>query len=315
MSNHSSYMPSLLFVVWSTDHVAQHAEAITRKIKKAASHLADVSIQGEPAVTVLVDDTVEEAFEEALVSLELDIEGRPLVEQSSVTESLSKQLSAWYRTLSHILSRIPSFDDEDNAPHLAQVMSVLLRAFNVMVPGVLQLSTLRPQNIIYLPELSINAVQDTRSLYTLADTYISSLTFAETVDLNVLRTAVRQYRHSGKPFPARFFCERIAQLVDISLTPLVSGNRPRSDVHATENAFDTALGEAMIALDARTKKRTQDGSPVRDNKKARRTSNETPMKPKENGETAANSETSGAAKLRALLDKTRNRWATETGGT
>ncbi|KAG8702889.1 hypothetical protein FRC08_003191, partial [Ceratobasidium sp. 394] len=30
MSNHSSYTPSLLFVVWSTDHVVQHAEAITR---------------------------------------------------------------------------------------------------------------------------------------------------------------------------------------------------------------------------------------------------------------------------------------------
>ncbi|KAG8783637.1 hypothetical protein FRC12_019492 [Ceratobasidium sp. 428] len=315
MSNHSSYMPSLLFVVWSTDHVAQHAEAITRKIKKAASHLADVSIQGEPAVAVLVDDTVEEVFEEALASLELDIEGRPLVEQSSVTESLSRQISAWHRALAHILGRIPTFDDEDNAFHLAQVISALIKAFNVMVAGVLQLCTLRPQNAIYLPEFHANAAQDTRSLYNLADTYTSSLSFAETVDLNVLRSAIRQYRHSGKAFPARFFCERLAQLVDIALTPLVSGNRPRPDVHAAENTFEAALADAMISLDARAKKRTQDGSPVRDTKKARLVSTDTPTKPKENGDTVANSETSGAAKLRALLDKTRNRWAThETEG-
>lgn len=31
MSNHASYVPSLLFVVWSTEHVAQHSEAIMRK--------------------------------------------------------------------------------------------------------------------------------------------------------------------------------------------------------------------------------------------------------------------------------------------
>ncbi|KAG8785247.1 hypothetical protein FRC12_017813 [Ceratobasidium sp. 428] len=314
MSNHSSYMPSLLFVVWSTDHVAQHAEAITRKIKKAASHLADVSIQGGPAVAVLVDDTVEEVFEEALASLELDIEGRPLVEQSSVTESLSRQISAWHRALAHILGRIPTFDDEDNAFHLAQVILALIKAFNVMVAGVLQLCTLKPQNAIYLPEFHANAAQDTRSLYNLADTYTSSLSFAETVDLNVLRSAIRQYRHSGKAFPARFFCERLAQLVDIALTPLVSGNRPRPDVHAAENTFEAALADAMISLDARAKKRTQDGSPVRDNKKARLVSTDTPTKPKENGDTVANSGTSGAAKLRALLDKTRNRWATETDG-
>jgi hypothetical protein len=32
MSNHASYTPSILFIVWSTDHVAQHSEAITRKV-------------------------------------------------------------------------------------------------------------------------------------------------------------------------------------------------------------------------------------------------------------------------------------------
>jgi hypothetical protein len=55
------------------------------QIKKAASHLADVSVQGEPAVAVLVDDTVQEVFQEGLESLELDVEGRALVEQSSIT--------------------------------------------------------------------------------------------------------------------------------------------------------------------------------------------------------------------------------------
>ncbi|KAG9122381.1 hypothetical protein FRC07_001288 [Ceratobasidium sp. 392] len=152
------------------------------------------------------------------------------------------------------------------------------------------------------------------SLYNLADTYTSSLAFAEAVDLNVLRSAIRQYRHSGKAFPARFFCERLAQLVDIALTPLVSGNRPRSDVYAAENAFEAALADAVISLEARAKKRTQDDSPVRDNKKARLVSADIPTKPRENGETGAKAETSGADKLRALLDKTRNRWATETEG-
>ncbi|QRW10012.1 SAC3/GANP domain protein associated with nuclear localization of protein [Ceratobasidium sp. AG-Ba] len=309
MSNHSSYTPSLLFVVWSTDHVAQHAEAISRKIKKAASHLADVSIHGEPAVAVLLDDTVEKVFEEALASLELDIEGRPLVKQSSVTESLSKQLSTWHRTLSQVLGRIPSFDDEDNAPYLAQAMAVLLKAFNAMVSGISQLLAINVEDTIYLPEFVYNHVHDTKSLYNLADSYIASLSFAEAVDLNVFRSSVRQYRHSGKPFPARFFCQRLVQLVDVALTPLVSGNRPRSEVYAAEQAFEAALGEATNALEARTKKRTQDESPVRDNKKARLVSSDSPSKIHENGE----SEGSGAAKLRALLEKTRNRWAAANG--
>lgn len=148
MSNHYSYTPSLLFVVWSTDHVAQHSEAISRKvcgeitfaktmiliarenqIRKAASHLADVSVHGEPAVAVLVDDTVETVFQDALASLDLDLEGRPLVEQSSITgtpdslrcaspfldffsDSLSKQIAMWHKMLAHVLGRIPTFDDE-----------------------------------------------------------------------------------------------------------------------------------------------------------------------------------------------------------
>ncbi|CAE6362545.1 unnamed protein product [Rhizoctonia solani] len=107
MSNHASYTPSLMFVLWSTDHVAQHSE-----LKQAASHLADVSIRGEPAVAVLVDETVEEVFKEALQSLELDIDGRQVVERSSVTESLSKQISMWHQSLSSVLSKIPTFDDE-----------------------------------------------------------------------------------------------------------------------------------------------------------------------------------------------------------
>lgn len=78
---------------------------------------------------MLVDDTVETVFEEALASLDLDLEGRPLVEQSSITgtptplrcvskianvfsDSLSKQIAMWHRMLSHVLGRIPAFDDE-----------------------------------------------------------------------------------------------------------------------------------------------------------------------------------------------------------
>ncbi|KAF8594696.1 hypothetical protein BDV93DRAFT_159130 [Ceratobasidium sp. AG-I] len=320
MSNHYSYTPSLLFVVWSTDHVAQHSEAISRKIRKAASHLADVSVSGEPAVAVLVDETVETTFQEALASLNLDLEGRSLVEQSSITDSLSKQISSWHRILSHVLSRMPTFDDEDNAPHLAQIISVLLKAFNSITDGILRLSSPQSQPAIHLPDFPAHIIQDTKSLYNLADSYTSSLTFPETVDLNVLRAALRQSRHSGRPFPARFFCERVAQLVDIALTPLVSGNRPRSEVYAAEQAFEAALADGVSALDARTRKRVPDESPTRDTKKARIAPDELPQKSNGRGHVTSEAtqpsappgETSGAAKLRALLDKTRNRWATDS---
>ncbi|QRW22820.1 SAC3/GANP domain protein associated with nuclear localization of protein [Rhizoctonia solani] len=241
MSNHASYTPSLMFVLWSTDHVAQHSEIITRKLKQAASHLADVSIRGEPAVAVLVDETVEEVFQAALASLELDIDGHQVVERSSVTESLSKQISVWHQSLSSVLSKLPTFDDE--------------------------------------------------------------------VDLNVLRTSLRQVRHSSRPFPARFFCERVAQLVDIAITPSVSGNRPRFEVAAAERVFESALQESLNALEARPKKRMQNESPVRDNKKARLSPRATPSDENVFSSPEPAIEISGAAKLRALLTKTRNRWA------
>lgn len=63
-------------------------------------------------------------------------------------------------------------------------------------------------------------------------------------------------------FPARFFCERVAQLVDIALTPLVSGSRPRAEVYATEQAFEAALADGVSTLDARTRKRVPDESPT-----------------------------------------------------
>ncbi|ELU40490.1 SAC3/GANP/Nin1/mts3/eIF-3 p25 family domain-containing protein [Rhizoctonia solani AG-1 IA] len=244
MSNHASYTPSLMFVLWSTDHVAQHSEIITRKLKQAASHLADVSIRGEPAVAVLVDETVEEVFQAALASLELDIDGHQVVERSSVTGISTIR----------VLSKLPTFDDE-------------------------------------------------------ADTYAASLSFCETVDLNVLRTSLRQVRHSSRPFPARFFCERVAQLVDIAITPSVSGNRPRFEVAAAERVFESALQESLNALEARPKKRMQNESPVRDNKKARLSPRATPSDENVFSSPEPAIEISGAAKLRALLTKTRNRWA------
>ncbi|CCO28756.1 SAC3 domain-containing protein [Rhizoctonia solani AG-1 IB] len=311
MSNHASYTPSLMFVLWSTDHVAQHSEIITRKasslLKQAASHLADVSIRGEPAVAVLVDETVEEVFQEALTSLELDIDGRQVVERSSVTESLSKQISIWHQSLASVLSKLPIFDDEESTTHVAHVISLFLRALNIMTTGITRLAAPHLENSISLPDFTFTT--PFRSLYNLADAYTASLSFCETVDLNVLRTSLRQARHSSRPFPARFFCERVAQLVDIALTPSISGNRPRSEVVAVERAFESTLQESLNALEARPKKRVQDESPTRDNKKARLSPNTSISN--ENGYSTPEpaDEVSGAAKLRALLAKTRNRWA------
>lgn len=101
--------------------------------------MADVSVNGEPAVAVLVDETVETVFQDALKSLDLDLEGRPLVEQSSITgtltllcrviiiinfilDSLSKQISSWHRILSHVLSRVPTFDDEGACPAISPLL-------------------------------------------------------------------------------------------------------------------------------------------------------------------------------------------------
>ncbi|KAJ1303951.1 hypothetical protein OPQ81_008362 [Rhizoctonia solani] len=309
MSNHASYSPSLVFVLWSTDHVAQHSEAITRKLKQAASHLADVSMQCEPAVAVLVDETVEEVFQGALDSLKLDIDGHQVIERFSVTESLSKQISIWHRSLSSILSKIPAFDDEESITHIAHAISLFLKLFNVITAGITRLAAPHLELSASLPDFTFTSVHDNKTLYNLADAYISSLTFCEAIDLNVLRTSLRQARHSSRPFPARFFCERVAQLVDITLTPSISGNQPRSEVIAAERTFESALQESLNLLEARPKKRVQHESPTRDNKKARLAPSPTPSH--RNGHSSSESalEVSGAAKLRALLAKTRNRWA------
>ncbi|CAE6527526.1 unnamed protein product [Rhizoctonia solani] len=334
MSNHASYTPSLVFILWSTDHVAKHSEIIIRKasLKQAASHLADVSMQSEPAVAVLVDETMEEVFQEALTSLELDVEGQQVIERSSVTESLSKQISIWHQSLSvierssvteslskqisiwhqslsSVLSKIPTFDDEETTTHIAQVISLFLKAFNVMTAGIIRLAAPHLEHSISLPDFTFTTVHDNRALYNLADAYTASLAFCEAVDLNVLRTSLRQARHSSKPFPARFFCERVAQLVDIALTPSISGNRPRSEVTAVERAFESALHESMNALEARPKKRVQHDSPTRDNKKARLAPFLSPSHENEHSSPEPAPEISGASKLRALLAKTRNRWA------
>ncbi|KAH7333902.1 hypothetical protein B0J17DRAFT_674559 [Rhizoctonia solani] len=309
MSNHASYTPSLVFILWSTDHVAQHSEIIIRKLKQAASHLADVSMQSEPSVAVLVDETMEEVFQEALASLELDVDGQQVVERSSVTESLSKQISIWHQSLSSVLSKIPTFNDEETTTHIAQVISLFLKAFNVMTAGIIQLAAPHLERPISLPDFTFTTVHDNRALYNLADTYTASLTFCEAVDLNVLRTSLRQARHSSRPFPARFFCERVAQLVDIALTPSISGNRPRLEVTAAERTFETALHDSMNALEARPKKRVQHDSPTRDNKKARLAPFPTSSHENEHSSPEPAPEFSGAAKLRALLARTRNRWA------
>ncbi|CAE6488490.1 unnamed protein product [Rhizoctonia solani] len=311
MSNHASYTPSLVFILWSTDHVAKHSEIIIRKasLKQAASHLADVSMQSEPAVAVLVDETMEEVFQEALTSLELDVEGQQVIERSSVTESLSKQISIWHQSLSSVLSKIPTFDDEETTTHIAQVISLFLKAFNLMTAGIIRLAAPHLEHSISLPDFTFTTVHDNRALYNLADAYTASLAFCEAVDLNVLRTSLRQARHSSRPFPARFFCERVAQLVDIALTPSISGNRPRSEVTAVERAFESALHESMNALEARPKKRVQHDSPTRDNKKARLAPFLAPSHENEHSSPEPAPEISGASKLRALLAKTRNRWA------
>ncbi|EUC55919.1 SAC3/GANP family protein [Rhizoctonia solani AG-3 Rhs1AP] len=313
MSNHASYTPSLVFVLWSTDHVAQHSEAITRKLKQAASHLADVSIQSEPTVAVLVDETVEEVFQEALASLELDVDGQQVVERSSVTESLSKQISIWHQSLSSVLSKIPTFDDEESTTHIAHVISLFIKVFNIMTTGIIRLAAPHLEHSISLPDFIFTTVHDNKTLYNLADTYTTSLTFCETVDLNVLRTSLRQARHSSRPFPARFFCERVAQLVDIAMTPSISGNRPRSEVIAAERAFEGALQESLRTLETRPKKRVQHDSPIRDNKKARLSSHSSPSHENEHSSPELAPESSGAAKLRALLARTRNRWAESDG--
>ncbi|KAF8699699.1 hypothetical protein RHS03_06989, partial [Rhizoctonia solani] len=309
MSNHASYTPSLMFVLWSTDHVAQHSEIITRKLKQAASHLADVSIRGEPAVAVLVDETVEEVFQAALASLELDIDGHQVVERSSVTESLSKQISVWHQSLSSVLSKLPTFDDEESTTHIAHVISLFLKLFNIMTTGIIRLAAPHLEHSFDFSMISSLFLYPFRALYNLADTYAASLSFCETVDLNVLRTSLRQVRHSSRPFPARFFCERVAQLVDIAITPSVSGNRPRFEVAAAERVFESALQESLNALEARPKKRMQNESPVRDNKKARLSPRATPSDENVFSSPEPAIEISGAAKLRALLTKTRNRWA------
>ncbi|CEL57141.1 SAC3 family protein 1 OS=Schizosaccharomyces pombe (strain 972 / ATCC 24843) GN=SPCC576,05 PE=1 SV=1 [Rhizoctonia solani AG-1 IB] len=144
MSNHASYTPSLMF------------------LKQAASHLADVSIRGEPAVAVLVDETVEEVFQEALTSLELDIDGRQVVERSSVTESLSKQISIWHQSLASVLSKLPIFDDEESTTHVAHVISLFLRALNIMTTGITRLAAPHLENSISLPDFTFTTVHDNR---------------------------------------------------------------------------------------------------------------------------------------------------------
>jgi hypothetical protein len=165
------------------------------QIKKAASHLANVSIQGEPSVAVLVDETVEEVFQEAVASLELDIQGRFVVEQSSLigmtTWTLESNLLTLFQILylskyllGIVLSRMsyegylrlmmkvgtcypfsysPNiFPTIENATHIAQVISIFFKAFNIISSGITRLAAPHLETAIHLPEFSFSIVQDNK---------------------------------------------------------------------------------------------------------------------------------------------------------
>ncbi|KAF8752960.1 SAC3/GANP family, partial [Rhizoctonia solani] len=247
MSNHASYTPSLMFVLWSTDHVAQHSEIITRKLKQAASHLADVSIRGEPAVAVLVDETVEEVFQAALASLELDIDGHQVVERSSVTESLSKQISVWHQSLSSVLSKLPTFDDEESTTHIAHVISLFLKLFNIMTTGIIRLAAPHLEHSVSLPDFTFTAVHDNR----------------QPTPMQPPSHFVRQWTERPPDLTTTS-----AALVTALPSPVFLRTCSPA-LAAAERVFESALQESLNALEARPKKRMQNESPVRDNKKAR----------------------------------------------